>query len=183
MLPFEIPENWSWVRFSSISKIITCGYASTPKYVDKGKIFLSARNVKPYKFLPKEHKFISEELYEKLVQNSKPELNDILLTRVGAGIGEAALVDIDLDFAIYVSLTLIKLFNKHIYPLYILHWLNSPEGTSKSISNIYGKDSSQGNLNVNQVRDFLLPLPPFEEQKRIVKKIDDLFLNIERLAI
>lgn len=175
--PFEIPGNWKWVRLGELCAVLTCGYASTPEYVSKdlGMPFLSAKNVKPYKFMPEDHKYIKRELYEKLIQNAKPEKGDILLTRVGAGIGEAAIIDKKLDFAIYVSLNLIKLINYNlVYNKYILFWLNSPIGISSTKSNIYGKNASQGNLNVKNVREFLVPLPTFAEQKRIVTKLEEL---------
>ncbi len=179
--PFELPNSWEWVRFIEITSVITCGIASTPKYTTSGKIFLSAKNVKPYRFIPEEHKFVSEEDYQKITQGGKPEKDDILLTRVGAGIGEAAIIDRDFEFAYYVSLTLIKPFHRFIDSKYILHWLNSPEGISKALQNTYGKGVSQGNLNVNQVRQFNIPLPPLEEQKRIVAKVDRLMSLCDEL--
>ena len=183
-IPFDIPENWKWVRFQDVCAVLTCGYASTPKYVSKneGMPFISAKNVKPYKFLPDEHNYISKELYEKLTKTCNPEKGDILLTRVGAGIGEAAIIDRDFPFAIYVSLTLIKLVNNElINNRYILYWLNSPIGVMTSLKNIFGKGASQGNLNVNNVRTFLVPLPPLEEQKRIVAKIEELLPYCDQL--
>jgi type I restriction enzyme S subunit len=182
--PFDIPESWKWVRFSELCSVLTCGYASTPTYVDKesGKPFISAKNVKPNKFMPEDHKYISCELYEKLTQNAKPEKGDILLTRVGAGIGEAAIIDIEFDFAIYVSLTLIKLVDINLVNnQFILYWLNSPIGVSSAQKNIYGKNASQGNLNVKNVRDFLVPLPPIAEQKRIVEKLEQILPLCKRL--
>ncbi|WP_052090964.1 restriction endonuclease subunit S [Desulfosporosinus sp. HMP52] len=185
-IPYGLPNGWELVRLQDITSIITCGYASTPNYVEKGKTFLSAKNVKPYKFMPEDHKFISEEDYHKLTQNAKPEVNDILLTRVGAGIGEAAIVDKEFDFAIYVSLTLIKPFKNHIDSKYLLHWINSPEGVGKALKNTYGVGVSQGNLNVNQVRKYVIPLPPYSEQKRIVEKVDKLMIlcdNLEKTVV
>lgn len=181
--PFEIPESWEWIRFRDICAVLTCGYASTPTYVDEkeGMPFISAQNIKPYRFIPDNHKYISKELFVKLTQTCNPQLGDILLTRVGAGIGEAAIIDKDFKFAIYVSLTLIKLVDyKLLDNRYVLYWLNSPIGVMSSQKNIYGKNSSQGNLNVNNVRNFLFPLPPLEEQKRIVAKIEELMPYIEK---
>lgn len=181
VIPYKLPQGWEWVRFQDITKILTCGYASTPQYYEKGRIFLSAKNVKPYKFMPENHKFISEDLYQTLIQNGKPEKDDILMTRVGAGIGESAIIDRDLDFAIYVSLTLIKLFKEDVNPKYILHWLNSPYGTEKATKYTFGKGCSQGNLNVNQVRAFVIPLPPLSEQQRIVTKVEELMQIVDKL--
>ncbi|HCI59332.1 MAG TPA: restriction endonuclease subunit S [Ruminococcus sp.] len=183
-IPFDIPESWKWVRFDNLCAVLTCGYASTPTYVSEndGMPFISAKNVKPYRFMPEDHNYISYELYNKLTQNAKPEKGDILLTRVGAGIGEAAIIDTDLDFAIYVSLTLIKLVSNNLLDnQYILYWLNSPIGVSSAKKNIYGKNASQGNLNVKNVRDFLVPLPPLAEQKRIVAKLEEILPLCDKL--
>ena len=128
--------------------------------------------------MPEGHKYIKKELFYSLREGCCPQRNDILLTRVGAGIGEAAIIDSDLDFAIYVSLTLIKLMNYElIYNKYILHWLNSPISILNATKNTYGKGASQGNLNVKNVRKYLVPIPPVKEQYRIVSKIETL-INI-----
>jgi type I restriction enzyme S subunit len=177
----NLPISWSVAYMQDITKVVTCGMASTPKYHDEGRIFLSAKNVKPYKFMPEDHKFVDEETYRKITKNSKPEKGDILLTRVGAGIGEAAVVDTDIEFAFYVSLTLIKPFHEQLYSYFLLLWLNSPQGTKKSIDNIYGRGVSAGNLNVNQVRRFTVPIPPLAEQHRIVAKVDELMALCEQL--
>ncbi len=176
-IPYDLPDSWSYVRFNDITKIITCGYAATPHYVENGMPFLSAKNVKPYNFKPQNYKKISYDLYAKLTNKNKPEFNDILMTRVGAGIGEACIIDKQIDFAIYVSLTLIKL-RDIVLSRFVLHWLNSPFGISTALKNIYGRDSSQGNLNVDNVRNYLFPLPPLAEQKRIVDKIDEIFAKL-----
>lgn len=177
----DLPNGWQYVHLQDITKVITCGIASTPKYHTSGKVFLSAKNVKPYKFMPEDHKFVDEETFIKITKNALPEKGDILLTRVGAGIGEAAIVDSDIEFAFYVSLTLVKPFLNLVNSEYLLHWINSPEGVKKSLDNIYGGGVSQGNLNVKQVRGFEIPLPPLAEQTRIVAKVNELMTLCDQL--
>ena len=174
----NLPQGWSVIKLSNISKLITCGYASTPKYEDSGVPFISAKNVKPYKFIFKDYKFISEDSYNKIHSTYKPEKGDILLTRVGAGIGEGCIINIDTKFALYVSLTLIKLIDTQLNE-YILNVLQSPYGLSLSNDNTYGKEASQGNLNVNNVRNFLLAIPPLQEQIKITNKIKKINLTID----
>lgn len=103
----EVPEHWGIWKFAHIAPIITCGVASTPTYVeeDVGMPFLSAQNIKNNKLSLHKFNYIPHSLHEQLTKYRKPELGDILVTRVGAGIGEACIVDIDLEFSIYVSLT------------------------------------------------------------------------------
>lgn len=170
-IPFKIPENWVWCRFQDVTSLITCGMASTPKYYSSGRIFLSAKNVKPFRFLPNNFKYVDEETYRKVTQNAKPEIGDVLITRVGAGIGETAVIDQDIDFAFYVSLTLVKPIRIGLDSNFLSYWLNSNYGIQNAIVQTSGIGSNQGNLNVNRVRTFLIPLPPIIEQKRIVAEI------------
>ena len=131
--------------------------------------------------MPEKHRFVSEKDYQGYVKSRKPEIGDILLTRVGAGIGEAATIDQDLDFAIYVSLGLIRPMRGFVFSDYITLWLNSPDGKEKSSRNTYGKGVSQGNLNLSLIRNFLVPLPPLAEQHRIVAKVDQLMSLVDQL--
>ena len=62
-----------------------------------------------------------------------------------------------------------------------MNFLNSEQGIKNAISYTSGKDSSQGNLNVNNVRTFLIPIPPLEEQKEIVATIEKLFAICDEL--
>lgn len=107
-LMFEIPNHWTWCKLDEICKNITDGTHQTPNYTTSGRIFLSAQNVKPFRFMPEEHKFVSEEAYQTYISNRKPEVGDLLIGRVGAGIGETAVIDQDIEFCIYVSLGLIS---------------------------------------------------------------------------
>jgi type I restriction enzyme S subunit len=175
------PDSWAWVRLVEICELITDGTHLTPKFTESGRMFLSAQNVKPFKFMPAKHRFVSEEHYQGYVKNRKPERGDVLLTRVGAGIGEAAAIDQDLDFAIYVSLGLVRPVRGFVFSDYITLWLNSPDGTEKSSRNTYGKGVSQGNLNLSLIRNFLVPLPPLAEQRRIVAKVEQLMALVDAL--
>ena len=103
------------------------------------------------------------------------------MTRVGAMIGEAAIIDQDLDFAIYVSLCLIRPFKEYIHIPYLLHWLNSPYGAASSKRNTLGRGHSQGNLNLNLINRFVIPLPPLNEQQRIANYLDQFQQKVDLL--
>jgi type I restriction enzyme, S subunit len=170
----NIPPSWQHVYLQDIAYQITDGTHLTPKYTESGKPFLSAQNIKPFQFKPDVHRYVSEHDYENYRANRKPELGDILLTRVGAGIGEAAVLNTEFEFAFYVSLCLIKIPTNSISNEYLTVWLNSPEGRHSSYSRTYGQGASQGNLNLSMIRTFKIPLPPIAEQRRIVAKVHEL---------
>lgn len=180
-MPYEAPEGWVWCYMQDLCQIITDGTHQTPLYTTTGKIFLSAKNVKPFKFMPEAHQFVSEVDFEGYRKNRKPELNDILLTRVGSSIGEAALIDKDIEFAIYVSLALLKMVPQMIEPRYLVIWLNSPIGRGFSTENTLGRGMSQGNLNLALIRNFMVSLPPLSEQHAIVQKVNTLLACCDEL--
>lgn len=124
--------------------------------------------------MPEEHKFVSEESYCEYIRNRKPEKGDLLVTRVGAGIGETAVINQDIDFCFYVSLGLVKPFKDFINPDYLAIIFNSPYGIKYSKGNISSKGGSAGNFNLGRIRSFMIPLPPLAEQKRIVEKLEKL---------
>ncbi|HRG19112.1 MAG TPA: hypothetical protein PLP39_08475 [Flavobacterium lutivivi] len=79
----EIPVEWEYVDLDDLVQYITDGTHQTPKYVQSGRIFLSAQNIKPFKFMPEKHKYVSEQDYQVYINNKKPEIGDLLLGRVG----------------------------------------------------------------------------------------------------
>jgi type I restriction enzyme S subunit len=169
-----IPASWNYVRLQDLCSVITDGTHQTPKYTNEGRPFLSAQNVKPFRFMPEVFRRVSEEDFQGYVKSTKPELGDVLLTRVGAMIGEAAVIDKKMDFAIYVSLALLKPIQPLVSSEYITIWLNSPFGTHSSIRDTLGRGVSAGNLNLALIRAFSLPLPPIAEQHRIVCRVNEL---------
>jgi type I restriction enzyme, S subunit len=177
----EIPAKWIHVYLQDLAYQITDGTHLTPKYTEQGKPFLSAQNVKPFRFMPQKHRFVSEIDFDNYRANRRPERGDILLTRVGAGIGEAAVLDSDFEFAFYVSLCLIKIPNQLFSAEYLVIWLNCPEGRDSSAIRTYGKGASQGNLNLGLIRTFKIPLPPLSEQHRIVAKVGELMALCDQL--
>lgn len=178
---FEIPKHWSWCSLDEISSNISDGTHQTPVYTKTGRIFLSAQNIKPFRFIPQEHKYVSEEDYQDYIKSKKAEKGDILIARVGAGIGEAAVINIEIDFCFYVSLCLVQPFKNFVDSEYLTYVINSPYGVKYAKGNISSKGGSAGNFNLGRIRSFLIPLPPLPEQQRIVEKLDELMRLCDEL--
>ena len=132
-----------------ICEVITCGVAKRPEYVSSGIPFLSSKNVKKDRFILDHYNFISENDYKQLTKHNKPEKGDVLYTRVGS-FGEAAVVDFDFKFAVFVSLTLIKPKHNIVNARYLMHYLNSPDIVKLAESSTSGIGVQ--NLNVNVVK-------------------------------
>jgi len=176
----NIPEAWSYPELDDITRIITDGTHQTPTYVENGRIFLSAQNVKPFKFMPERSRFVTEQAYLDYTRNIKAEKGDLLVGRVGSK-GETAVIDIDLDFAFYVSLGLVKTFKELTVPQYLAIVMNSPYGFKYASGNMSSLGASAGNLNLGHIRSFPIPLPSFAEQQAIVEQVDKLMVIIDIL--
>ena len=167
----KIPPHWQIWKLNHFSPIITCGVASTPEYVDDGVVFLSAQNVKNRKVdLTKGHKFISRKSHEELTKHRTPRKGDILLSRVGT-VGEACVIDVDFDFSIFVSLTHLRLNNEICVNDFFIYLCASRymESLHQAVTLVGG---GVGNLNVNDFREYQLPIPPVREQLDIIKFLD-----------
>ena len=121
-------------------------------------------------------KFISEAEHKLLYSRCDPQNGDILLSKVGTT-GIPVLVDTDVQFSLFVSVALLRIFNECVYNKYILNAMLSP------FSQMQVEDNTRGVGNKNWVmRDIahtLISLPPLAEQKRIVAKIEKLMSLVE----
>ena len=177
---FEIPESWEWVRLGEILTKITDGAHHTPIYTETGIPFLSVKDLSSGQMDFTDTRFISRESHDDLYKRCNPEYGDLLLTKVGTT-GIPLIVDTDKEFSLFVSVALLK-FNKDFnYNRYLLYLINSPLIKEKSQANTRGVGNK--NLVLRDIANFTVPIPPIEEQKRIVEKLDivmDILDNLEK---
>ncbi|MGN1303425.1 MAG: restriction endonuclease subunit S [Oscillospiraceae bacterium] len=175
-IPFDIPDSWEWCRLSSILNKLTDGTHSTPKYVEKGVPFISVKDVSSGKLDFSKCKYITETEHKLLFERCNPELNDILLTKVGTT-GIPVIVDTEDEFSLFVSVALLKFNQDFIYNKYLVHLINSPLVQIQATENTKGV----GNKNwvMRDIANTLIVIPPLSEQKRIVSKIEELLPYIE----
>ena len=162
----------------NVTSALTCGVAKRPNYTDEGVPFLSARNVKNGKMKWENYKYVDNDTHLKLTKYNKPEIGDILYSRVGAGFGDAAIIDKNIEFSIFVSLTLIKP-DKELHNEYLCHYLNSSFVKKLAASSITG--TGVGNLNVGAVRKFPITVISKEQQILVSEKINVFLKKLDKL--
>ena len=172
-IPFDIPETWKWVRLRDIgftqtgntpSKTHSEYFGSYIPFIGPGDIDNSIIN-----YL---NKGLSS---EGLKFGRMATKNSILQVCIGGSIGKCCLIDRDVCFnqqinAIYPSISDKK---------FVFHLLNSPYFKNFMIDNAGGTATPIINRTVWD--SIIIPLPPLAEQKRIVKKIEELLPLCERL--
>ena len=141
------------------------GTHQTPKYTDSGIDFISVENIKD---IYNSKKYISIDDYNKY--KIKPKLNDIFMTRIGT-IGKCTVFNKQKDLAYYVSLALIRPNNNIVDSYYLKYLIESIIGI-KELRKRTLVNAVPIKINKDDIGKLVLPIPPLEEQKRIVNILD-----------
>ncbi|TWF44682.1 type I restriction enzyme S subunit [Chitinophaga polysaccharea] len=170
-------KGWETKKLKEVCEKITDGTHQTPKYFDKGIIFLSSKNVTSGKIDWENVKYIDEKQHLEMHRRVAPKMNDILLAKNGTT-GVAAIVDRNEVFDIYVSLAHIRVLEE-IMPHFMLYFLNSPLAKRQFDRRLKG--IGVPNLHLEEIREVVIPFPKsLEEQKQIVAILDKAFAAIDR---
>ena len=173
-VPFNIPDSWEWCRLKNlVSKEIKRGKA--PKYADIGNNYVFAQkcNVKSGGIDMSLAKYLSDSVFEKYPPDEYIRDNDIIINSTGNGtLGRIGIFhDSDrIDEGEIVPdshVTIVRTMSKQIvlYIYYVLKYLQpSFEKQGEGSTN-------QTELKPAVVANQLVPLPPVNEQYRIVEKI------------
>lgn len=153
-------------KLGEISKIYL-GLTYTPKYVEKGVKFISAKNTSKDFLDLTDTKYISKEEYSNSTSNAKPKRGDVLFTRVGSNLGHPVIVETDEPLCMFVSLGYIRVNPAKVLNSYIKHWMNTALFWDQVEKHTYG--AAKVNLNTGWLNKFDVLLPSLEEQARIVE--------------
>lgn len=174
-IPFDIPESWKWVRLSDIIDVRD-GTHDSPKYVPMGIPLVTSKNLSNGTIDYGNVKYITQEDADKINARSMVDDDDILFAMIGS-IGNPVLVKKDREFCIKNMALFKKHANTDISMRYMYWFFFFIQYKLK-------KEASggvQSFISLSRFREYLVPLPPFAEQKRIVAKIEELLPLCERL--
>ena len=172
--PFEIPNSWKWVRLYEILDVRD-GTHDTPKYVINGIPLVTSKNLINNTIDFETAKLISIEDARNINIRSAVDTGDILFAMIGT-IGNPVLVKKDREFCIK-NMALFKVIDCKLFDMLYLFWyLQKEQDTMKKKAS----GGVQSFVSLKYLRNYLLPLPPLAEQKRIVAKIEKLLPYVER---
>ena len=177
-IPFDIPESWKWVRLNNIAEsIVDCPH-STPKYLDMETEYCTIdTNCIDGKGDITKWRYVDADTYTARIARLTPQKDDIVYTREGS-ICRAAILPEDPKVCLGQRVMLIRSANG-VFPQFIRRLLMSPMVIRKLTEQQKGIGAKH--VNVSDVCNLILPLPPLAEQKRIVAKIEELLPLCERL--
>ncbi len=173
-IPFEIPAGWEWTKIRNISRSYI-GLTYSPSDVSsQGTIVLRSSNIQNGKIVLNDVVRVTKEISEKL----HVEKNDIIIcARNGSAklVGKSAIVKAvtePMTFGAFMAICKTALYqyvSLFLQSNLFFYQLRGVSGTT-----------TINQLTQNSFNDFLIPIPPFAEQSRIISKIEELCPLIER---
>lgn len=170
----RIPKTWILSKLDNISSaIIDCPH-STPKWADKGFICVRTNQIKPGNLELNDSRHVSEQTYIERIQRLEPSFNDILYSREGGVLGVACRIPEGVKVCLGQRMMLIRSGDR-VLSEYLEIVLNSPLITILARQMTTGGAAPR--INVSTVKNYLIPLPPKEEQYQIIARVKEL-LNL-----
>lgn len=168
-VPFAIPEKWKWVSLGAVSRRIHYGYTASAKEKGNAKLLRITdiqNGVVNWISVP----YCS--LEEKEIEKFRLTPGDLVIARTGGTIGKSFLITEKLEEITVFASYLIRVIpdKLNINPSYLLSFLDSPCYWEQLSDNSRG--TGQPNVNARALSEIKFPLPPIDEQQRIVAKLN-----------
>ena len=182
-VPFEIPSSWSWARLLNISIYIQRG--KSPKYSPIKKYPVIAQKCNQWAgFSIDKAQFIEPESLSKYAIERILQDEDLMWNSTGLGtLGRMAVYYAKLnpyELAVADShVTVIRLFKPFMSPLFFYFYFANPTVQSV-IEDKSDGSTKQKELSTTTVCNYLVPIPPRNEQTRIISKVTSLLPVIEK---
>ncbi|MDD2471706.1 MAG: restriction endonuclease subunit S [Dehalococcoidales bacterium] len=179
-----VPEHWEVVRLIDVaeskSDIVGGPFGSNLKvsdYKDSGVPIIRLQNIERNRFINKDIKFISEAKAKQLEYHSYYP-GDIVLAKLGDPIGKTCMVPNDLRAGIVIAdVVRIRTNSCFTNKRFIVYALNTELCTTQFRSQKTG--TTRPRVNVSNVRNIKIPLPPLKEQQEIASILSTIDKKIE----
>ena len=161
-----------WCKITDVVDKLTDGTHNSPKSYPSGTyMYVTAKNIKTDGLDLSNITYVTEDVHREIYSRCNPEKGDILYIKDGATCGISTLNNLDEEFSLLSSVALIKP-NKNVLNTYLNLFLQS----DFCYRNV--RDSMKGvgitRIILKQMELWDIPLPPYAEQKRIVKAAEHL---------
>ena len=182
-IPFEIPESWCFVRLGDICNYLHRG--KTPKYGNQKILPIIAQKCNHWDQLYIDRCLFSDTDYIfKYKEEQFLQKGDIIINSTGGGtVGRTGYIDATVfekfdKFVADSHVTVVR-STKLVSHRYIYHYLLSPY-IQIGIEERCTGSTNQIELRTTTISDYLVPIPPVEEQKRIVEKVESMLPVVTR---
>ncbi|MCY9854748.1 restriction endonuclease subunit S [Vibrio mediterranei] len=170
------PSNWCWASIDTIAfvtKLAGFEFTKFVKYVDEGTVpVIKAENVGKDGFKNTNFSLVPKSIVEALPR-SEIFGGELLVTFVGAGVGQVCRVPSDRKYFLGPNVALTRVLDTNVDERYIEFLFKSNGGFKNLLSQ--SKGAAQPSLSMTQIRQTSVPIPPLGEQKEIVRLVDQYF--------
>jgi type I restriction enzyme S subunit len=175
---FPLPRGWEWARLQTVIDVRDGTHDSPKESIDINSFpLVTSKDFSGGGINFGEAKRISAADHEEIAKRSFVEKFDILFSMIGGNIGNQVMVTTDQPFSIK-NVALFKYYNRELTnPFFIKKY--SEYLASKLQSSAVG--GAQPFVSLGQLRSLVIALPPKQEQRRIVEKLDQLLLLCDKL--
>jgi type I restriction enzyme S subunit len=174
---FDIPAGWCWCRFSNICYKLTDGSHNPPPKKTKGFRVISARNIKNGSIIfTDEDRLCDQAGFDKENPRTQISNGDVILGIIGGSIGNTAIYTHNDPVIAQRS---IAIFGPLINNQYMKLLLDSPLFQQQFTSNSNG--TAQGGVYLGELANILVPLPPADEQLKILASVNLLEKQLESM--
>jgi len=174
-IPFEIPESWEWVKLGTISKLLGGFAFKSHEYTNDGSRVVRISDLS-------EEGFVNKSIVRHPYDNSLAQYiicsNDILMAMTGGTVGKSLFVKTLPEEKMLLNQRVAIIRCNGVLIDYINYVVKS-DSIQSVISD--SKNSTNDNISMADIYNFMIPLPPLHEQHRIVEKIEQLFKEIDKL--
>ena len=169
-----------WTRLNEITTLIEDCPHSTAKDEGSGYPLIRTPNVGVGRLLLEGVHRVSKDVYDKRNIRAIPQEGDIIYARE-APAGNAATIQKGEIVCLGQRTVLIRPLKGFVDSLLLTYFINAPLSRKSLISKAVG--STAAHVNMEVIRPFWIPLPPLQEQIRIVKEVERLFTIINSIEI
>ena len=170
--PYEVPENWVWVRLESVA---SWGSGGTPsrkheEYYNGDILWIKTGELNSGWIYDTEEKITDEGLKKSSAKLFPPY--SVLIAMYGATIGKVAILGVP---ATTNQACACAVCNQSLLYMYLFYYCIS----QKNVFIEKGKGGAQPNISQIILKQHPIPLPPLSEQQRIVERIEELFAKLD----
>ena len=176
-MDMSIPASWKFVELNSILSFVDYR-GKTPNKIDKGVFLITASNIKRGYMDYTRKEYISEEEYLQRQSRGITEQGDLLFT-TEAPMGNAAICNLEKSSCGQRIITFKEYCNNTVNLKLIMYFILAPQFQQQLKDNCTGTTAK--GIKAEKLKHFMIPLPPLEEQKRIVAKIEELLPYCDQL--